>query len=79
MFLKGTEVDDYIINNLYGKERYIRKDDPSMTMGEITMIEGLNLDETFTHQIQAIHRTSLLRNGVKVSGHEKVAGGLSAF
>ena len=51
MFLRGTEVDAYIVNNLYGKERYIQNDDPSMTIGEITMLEGLNIDETFTHQI----------------------------
>lgn len=49
MFLKGTEVDDYIVKNLYGRERFFDKNDPSISMGELTMLEGLNLDETFTH------------------------------
>ena len=60
MFLKGTEVDQYIVENLYGRERYVAQNDPSFSVGEVTMIEGLNLDETFTHQIQNLHRKSLL-------------------
>lgn len=49
IFLKGTEVDEYIINNMYGRARYRDRDDPSRSMGEMTMLEGLNMDETFTH------------------------------
>lgn len=49
MFLRGTEIDDYIVNNLWGKERYVNNEDPDMTMGEVTMLDGLNIDETFTH------------------------------
>ena len=80
--MRGTEVDDYIVRNLYGKERYIKNDDPSMTMGEISMLEGLNVDETFTHQMQMIHKKSLLGGGYKTREDDrsgKVGGGLTAF
>ena len=49
LFIRGTEIDDYIVNNLWGKERYVNNEDPDMTMGEVTMLDGLNMDETFTH------------------------------
>ena len=81
MFLKGTEVDDYIVKNLYGRERFVNRDDPSMTMGEMTMLEGLNLDETFTHQMHELHRKSLLDDRVKKlrTSNDTGTKGLSAF
>ena len=45
MFLRGTEVDDYIANNLYGRGRKLDDND---NIGEMTLLENLNPDETFT-------------------------------
>lgn len=72
MFLKGTEVDEYIIKNLYGRERFVDARDPNHTVGEATILDGLNLDETFTHQMQLLHTKSI--NNVKGrSGGTKAA------
>lgn len=46
MFLKGTEVDDYLAMNLFGKERL--HDDMNRSFGDNTLLDRLNLDETFT-------------------------------
>jgi hypothetical protein len=49
MFLRGTEVDEYIANNLYGRGLKRPKDNnESSSMGEMTLLENLNPDETFT-------------------------------
>lgn len=45
MFLRGTEVDNYIANNLYGRGRKMDEND---NIGEMTLLENLNPDETFT-------------------------------
>lgn len=67
MFLKGTEVDEYIIKNLYGKERLFSRDDPNVTIGEMTTtLDGIQIDDSFTHHIQAIHKKSLLSNEHKM-------------
>ena len=34
LFLRGTEVDKYIINNLYGKDKYTNVNNPNQTIGE---------------------------------------------
>jgi hypothetical protein len=47
MFLKGTEVDNYIINNMYGRKKY--KDNNDESFGEMTLLDNLNPDETFTN------------------------------
>ena len=47
MFLRGTEVDDYIATNLYGRGR-TNKDNDNNSIGEMTLLENLNPDETFT-------------------------------
>ena len=78
IFLKGTEVDTYIINNMYGRGRYYNGQDASMSMGEMTMIDGLNMDETFTHQMQAMHRKSLISRNLVEPDDEKIKG-LDAF
>ena len=53
MFLKGTEVDKYIINNMYGrknmKDTSVTNDDTFGDIGEMTMLENFNPDETFTN------------------------------
>jgi len=58
LFLRGTEVDKYIVNNLYGKDKYTNVNNPNQTLGEQSVLEGLNLDETFTHQMQLLHKKS---------------------
>ena len=55
MFLRGTEVDDYIINNLYGRGQKYKMDAFDESIGEMTLLDNLNPDETFTHQIRQIH------------------------
>ena len=52
MFLRGTEVDDYIINNLYGRGQKYKMDAFDESIGEMTLLDNLNPDETFTHQIR---------------------------
>ena len=46
-----------------------------MSIGEMTMLDGLNLDETFTHQMQLLHRKSL-RNirGIEDEAEQKPKG-----
>jgi len=56
LYLRGTEVDNYIINNLYGKDKFVNPNNPNNTLDEQGLLEGLNLDETFTRQMQQIHR-----------------------
>ena len=34
LFLRGTEVDKYIVNNLYGKDKYTNVNNPNQTLGE---------------------------------------------
>jgi len=34
LFLRGTEVDNYINNNLYGRDKYIHENNPNQTLGE---------------------------------------------
>lgn len=34
LFLRGTEVDNYINNNLYGKDKYIDLNNQNQTLGE---------------------------------------------
>lgn len=58
MFLRGSAVDRYIVENLYGKERYLSATNPDQTVGETSMLEALNVDETFAHQMQLLHKRS---------------------
>ena len=44
-FLRGTEVDNYLAANFYGKQRFKNIHDESI--GEQTIIENLDLNETF--------------------------------
>ena len=55
---KITEVDDYIINNLYGRGQKYKMDAFDESIGEMTLLDNLNPDETFTHQIRQIHEQS---------------------
>lgn len=79
MFLKGTEVDQYIVKHLYGRERFVDAQDPSLTIGEATMLEGLNLDETFTHQMQLLHKKSFYDVKHQTGAEPADTKGLSAF
>lgn len=58
MFLRGTEVDEYIINNLYGRGQKLKFDQFDNSIGEMTLLDNLNPDETFTDQIKQIHEQS---------------------
>ena len=55
-FLHGTEIDLYIINNLYGRAK-IRNETLDCTLNENTIIEGFNLDETFGHQMDNLKQS----------------------
>ena len=48
MFLRGTEVDEYIANNKYGRGRITNKNTEDSSIGEMTLLENLNPNETFT-------------------------------
>ena len=48
MFLRGTEVDEYIANNMYGRGRITNKNTEDSSIGEMTLLENLNPNETFT-------------------------------
>lgn len=55
IFLKGTEVDDYIVNHMYGRLK-IHGDD-NQSINENTLLgDYFKLDETFTHQIRLLHQ-----------------------
>ena len=58
MFLRGTEVDEYIINNMYGRGQKLKFDQFDNSIGEMTLLENFNPDETFTDQIKQIHEQS---------------------
>ena len=51
LFLQGTDIDNYIVNNLYGRAK-MKNESLDLTLNENTIIEGFNLDETFGHQMQ---------------------------
>jgi hypothetical protein len=46
-FLRGNEIDNYLAANYFGKQKFKNMNDE--TIGESTVMENLNLDETFTH------------------------------
>lgn len=46
-FLRGNEIDNYLAAHYFGKQKF--KNMNEETIGESTVIENLNLDETFTH------------------------------
>jgi hypothetical protein len=48
MFSRGTEVDEYIANNMYGRGRITNKNTEDSSIGEMTLLENLNPNETFT-------------------------------
>jgi hypothetical protein len=48
LFLKGTEIDDYIINNMFGRKKFMDLNNDE-SIGEMTLLDNLNTDETFTH------------------------------
>ena len=57
IFLRGTEVDDYIINHMYGREKIKKRiGDVNETVQENTMLDEFDINETFTHQIRLLHQ-----------------------
>jgi hypothetical protein len=48
MFSRGTELDEYIANNMYGRGRITNKNTEDSSIGEMTLLENLNPNETFT-------------------------------
>lgn len=62
MFLRGTQVDEYIINNMYGRRSKIKFDKYEQSMGEMTLLDNLDPDETFTEQIKHIYDQSFAFN-----------------
>jgi len=56
IFLRGTEVDDYIINHMYGREKFKGQDgDMNETILENTILDDFDVNETFTHQMKLLH------------------------
>ena len=65
--MRGTEIDNYLAANFYGKQRF--KNIHDETIGEQTIIENLDLNETFTHQVRLMQRNSM--KGQKTSDKEE--------
>jgi len=59
IFLKGTEVDKYIASHLYGKETRMKQIENGESMGEMTLLDNFQLDNTFTHKIRLLHEMQL--------------------
>ena len=57
LFLRGTEVDEYVATNLFGKKRLVN--DLDETVGENTLLDGLNVDDTFPAQMRLLQSYSL--------------------
>ena len=76
IFLRGTEVDKYIATHLYGQQKF--KNFQNDTVGENTMLDDLDLDETFTHQMKALHQESF-RYGIGTEEIEPKGKKMNAF
>ena len=58
LFLRGTEVDDYVATNMFGKRKLVNE--LNETVGENTLLDGLGVDDTFPTQMRLLHSYSFV-------------------